>query len=53
MKILGDSNVTDRFQATIRRAVRQLLNLDSGDRVVFVVEKDNVLVKKSKLGIQV
>jgi len=53
MKILGDSKVTEKFQATIPRVVRELLNLDAGDRVVFVAEKDNVLVKKGRLDVQV
>ena len=53
MKILGDSKLTEKFQATLPRVVRELLNLESGDRVVFVTENDQVLVKKGKLDIQV
>jgi len=53
MKVLGDSKVTDQFQATIPRIVRELLNLELGDRVVFIVENDSVLIKKGKLDIQV
>jgi len=53
MKILGDSKVTEKFQTTIPRIVRELLNLESGDRVVFVNENDHVLIKKGKLDIQV
>jgi len=52
MKILGDSKVTEKFQATIPRVVRELLNLDAGDRVVFVAEKDTVVVKKGRLDLQ-
>jgi len=53
MKILGDSKVTEQFQATIPRVVRELLNLELGDRVVFVVEDDRVLIKKGMLDVQV
>jgi len=53
MKILGDSKVTEQFQATIPRVVRELLNLELGDRVVFVVEDDHVLIKKGMLDVQV
>jgi AbrB family looped-hinge helix DNA binding protein len=53
MKIIGDSKVTEKFQATIPRVVRELLQLESGDRVVFVSEHGHVLVKKGKLEVQV
>jgi AbrB family looped-hinge helix DNA binding protein len=53
MKILGDSKVTEKFQATIPRVVRELLQLESGDRVVFLHEHDQILVKKGKLEVQV
>lgn len=53
MKILGDSKVTGKFQATIPRTVRDMLRLDSGDRLVFLAEHGQVLVKKGKLEIQV
>ncbi len=53
MKILGDSKVTEKFQATIPRVVRELLNLDSGDRVIFVAENESVFIKKGRLDIEV
>jgi len=53
MKIVGDSKVTEKFQATIPKIVRELLSLESGDRVVFVTENDYVMIKKGKLDIQV
>jgi AbrB family looped-hinge helix DNA binding protein len=52
MKVIGDSKVTGKFQATIPRSVRELLRLDSGDRVVFLTEGSHVLVKKGKLEVQ-
>jgi len=52
MKTLGDSKVTGKFQATIPRPVRELLRLTSGDRLVFLTEHGNVLVKKGRVEIQ-
>lgn len=52
MKIIGDSKVTGKFQATIPRSVRKLLGLDSGDRIVFLAEGAHVVVKKGKLEVQ-
>lgn len=53
MKIFGDSKGTGKFQATIPRAVRDLVKLDSGDRLVFLTEHGSVLLKKGKLGVEV
>ncbi len=52
MKILGDSKVTGKFQTTIPRLVREFLDLDSGDRVVFVMEHDSVTVRKGRLEVE-
>lgn len=52
MKRLGDSKVTEKFQATIPGPVRKLLRLTSGDRLVFLTERGNVLVKKGRVEIQ-
>ena len=49
MKVIGDSKVTRKFQATIPRPVRELLRLDSGDRIVFLTEGNYVLLKRGKL----
>jgi AbrB family looped-hinge helix DNA binding protein len=52
MKVIGDSKVTGKFQATIPRSVRELLRLDSGDRIVFLTQRDHVLIKKGKLEVE-
>jgi len=52
MKVLGDSKVTERFQTTIPVTVRRHLRVDPGDRLVFMLDEDNVLVKKGKVEIQ-
>jgi len=53
MEILGDSKITGKFQATVPRAVRRLLALGKGDRIVFVMEHDHVAVRKGRLEVQV
>jgi AbrB family looped-hinge helix DNA binding protein len=52
MRILGDSRVTGKFQTTIPKAVRDLLDINSGDRIVFIAKQGNVFVKKGKLEVQ-
>ena len=52
MKMLGDSKVTEKFQATIPRPVRKLLRLTSGDRLVFLSEHGTILVKRGRVEIQ-
>jgi AbrB family looped-hinge helix DNA binding protein len=52
MKVIGDSKVTSKFQATIPPPVRELLRLESGDRIMFLTEGSHVLVKKGKLEVQ-
>jgi AbrB family looped-hinge helix DNA binding protein len=52
VKIFGDSKVTRKFQVTIPRAIRELLKLHSGDRVVFVGENGHILVKRGKLEVE-
>ncbi len=52
MKVIGDSKVTGKFQATIPRPVRELLRLNSGDRIVFLTEGSHVRVMKGKLEVQ-
>ena len=52
MKRLGDSKVTEKFQATIPRPVRKLLRLTSGDRLVFLSEHGTILVKRGRVEIQ-
>jgi AbrB family looped-hinge helix DNA binding protein len=43
-KIVGASKVTARYQVTIPSEVRSILNVSIGDTLVFVKEKDRVLI---------
>ena len=37
---MSDSKLTSKFQATIPQDIRALLNLKSGDRVIFEITKE-------------
>jgi AbrB family looped-hinge helix DNA binding protein len=40
------SKVTQKYQATIPRGVREKLEIEKGDRVIFEIEDEKVVLKK-------
>ena len=40
------SKVTQKYQATIPQAVREKLAIEKGDRVIFDIENEKVVLKK-------
>lgn len=40
------SKVTQKYQATIPQAVRKKLEIEKGDRIIFEIEDDKVVLKK-------
>jgi len=52
LEILGDSKLSRKFQITVPKDVRDILRLGTGDRLVFVAEKDRVLVKRGELQVE-
>ena len=40
------SKVTQKYQATIPQAVREKLSIGQGDRIVFEIEEEKVILKK-------
>ena len=40
------SKVTQKYQATIPQAVREKLAIEKGDRVIFDIEDEKVVLKK-------
>jgi AbrB family looped-hinge helix DNA binding protein len=52
LKILGDSKLSKKCQITVPKHVRDLLSLDSGDLVVFVIEEDQILFRRAELIVQ-
>ena len=49
MELLGDSKLSKKFQATVPKRVREILNLDSDDRLVFVIDHDQIVLKRGEL----
>jgi len=52
MTQLVDSRLTTKFQVTIPKTVRQLLRLDEGDLLVFVIREDEILLKKGVVKVE-
>jgi antitoxin PrlF len=42
------SKVTDKYQATIPRDIRELLHIGKGDKVAFEIVQNKVVLKKVK-----
>ncbi len=40
------SKVTQKYQATIPQAIREKLAIEKGDRVIFEIEDEKVVLKK-------
>lgn len=40
------SKVTQKYQATIPQAIREKLEIEKGDRVIFEIEGEKVILKK-------
>ncbi len=40
------SKVTQKYQATIPQAIREKLNIEKGDRIIFEIEDEKVILKK-------
>jgi len=52
MKDVSHSRLTSKFQATIPKAVRDFMRLDKGDLLVFVINKNEVVLKKGEIKIK-
>jgi len=51
MELLGNSKLTRKFQTTIPKSVREILELDTGDLLVFARDHDQIVVKRGKVKI--
>jgi len=52
MNQLGSSKVTGKSTITVPKAVRELLKLNNGDLVVFVMSNGEIVVKRGKVKIE-
>ena len=51
MKQLGNSRLTSRCQVTVPRSVRRLMKLNTGDLLVFVASRNEIVLKKGQVKI--
>jgi hypothetical protein len=51
-KVVGDSRLSRKYQATVPTHVRSLLKLDAGDLILFVRQNREVILKKGELRIK-
>ena len=49
---MDTAKVMSKWQVTIPNRIRELLNLENGDYVTFVVNKDRVEIQKSNVFIE-
>ena len=47
VKILDVTSITKRFQTTVPKPVREILNIDDDDRIVWFEENGEVKIKKA------
>jgi len=47
MKILDVTSVTKRFQTTVPKLVREILNVSNDDRIVWILDNGEIKVKKA------
>ena len=51
MRALGDSRLSSKFQVTVPRDIRNILELKAGDLLVFVEDDDEILLRRGKVKI--
>jgi antitoxin PrlF len=47
--VIGESSVTQKYQATIPLKVREQLNIQAGDKIIFERQDDQTFVIKKKV----
>jgi len=52
LDLVGDSKITGKYQVTIPKMVRELLQLENGDLLVFVKDQNAILIKRGKVSIE-
>ena len=46
-KILDVVTVTRKYQITLTKAVREVLNIKEGDRIVFIRKNGEIIIRKA------
>ena len=51
VRALGDSRLSSKFQVTVPRDIRNILELKAGDLLVFVEDGDEILLRRGEVKI--
>jgi AbrB family looped-hinge helix DNA binding protein len=52
LKAVGDSKLSKKFQITVPKRVRERLRLDSEDLVVFILKRNDIVIRRGKVTIR-
>ena len=52
MEIIGKSTITGKYQLTLPKNVREFLKADNGDLIVFLKDRDTVVVKRGTVKVE-
>jgi len=52
LEIVGKSTITGKYQLTLPKRVREFLNAENGDLVVFLKDHDVILVKRGTVEVE-
>jgi AbrB family looped-hinge helix DNA binding protein len=52
LEVVGRSVITGKSQVTLPKSVREVLDADKGDFLVFVKDRDAVIVKRGRVKIE-
>jgi AbrB family looped-hinge helix DNA binding protein len=52
LEVVGKSTITGRFQLTLPKQVRELLRAENGDFIVFIKERDMILIKRGTVKVE-
>ena len=52
MEVVGKSTITGRSQLTLPKHVRELLRAENGDLILFIKDRDSIVVKRGTITIE-
>jgi len=52
MEVVGKSTITGRYQLTLPKRVREFLEAENGDLIVFLRDHDKILVKRGRVTVE-
>jgi len=52
LEVVGKATITGKFQVTLPKSVREFLGADNGDFLVFLKDRDTLLVKRGRVKIE-